>query len=83
MTDDASPFRFSRIPIWAIVGWLLVQTFTAIWWAGRIDERMSAVEASQRAAAQDHTIIVRMDERTINTDKNVAHLVERFETARR
>lgn len=70
---------FSRVPVWAIAGWLVVQTLTAIWWAAKIDERMSTVETAQRAAAQDHTTIARMDERTLNTDKNVARLVDQLE----
>lgn len=79
MTDTAPTFRFSRIPVWAIAGWLIIQTISLIIWGAKMDERLSSVERDQRAAAQDHVILAVMNERTIKTDKNVEHLVDRLE----
>lgn len=82
MTDTplSAVFRFSRVPVWAIAGWLVVQTLTAIWWAAKMDERMSTVEAAQHSAAQDHTIIARLDERTINLPNTLERIDRRLAT---
>lgn len=83
MTDAPPTFRFSRIPVWAIAGWLIIQSITAVMWAAKIDDRMAHVEAAQASAANDHALLARMDERTANLKETVDRIDARLGTAER
>lgn len=69
---DASNNTTNPLPIVKRIEWgaaallltLLVQTAGIVWWASRIDQRVSTMEQKVAAAAPAGETIARLDERT-------------------
>ena len=68
--DDGDPAGGSwhldkRVPV-ALILAIALQSFTAIWWAGRIDSRVDSIERRQEQQAPQGDRIVRLETRMEN-----------------
>ncbi len=80
MTDDDRKHWHldRRVPV-AIIGALLLQSFSVGWWAARMESRVSVVEsAAARADASAQQRFAAIETRQLEADKLGARVDERF-----
>lgn len=73
--------RITAPPIGTItlVGALLVQTCGIVWWAARIDQRMTTVEQKVLAVQDANATLARLDERTASLSITVNRIAGRMD----
>lgn len=64
MTDVRPPIRSISVAAITLTVALFVQSASIVWWAARIDQRMTAVEQKVADTADTATSLARLDERT-------------------
>ena len=61
-----------------LIGGLLIQSASIVWWGARIDQRMTTVEQKVSAYASTDALLARMDERTASLTTTVNRIDARI-----